>query len=235
MTIDYKIWDFPTLDVRSQLFHAPGQAFEGGFTSGGVRVTAPEPGGRAYLEVELSLQVNEWDAPFASWIMSKINGDIFRVPLVRTPQVVSTTSLDLGSEVFGLPWAQEGQYLESAWDNDENWSYGDLPIPVTSGALEGSTVVTVDLSEFGQVLKIGHVIGFDDSSYLVDEIEYDDNSATITVKPPFRKDIAVDDEIKLRPVFTGSISNGAEIRAAYEAQNVGYVQPARIIFTEVII
>lgn len=236
MTINYKIYDFPTLDVRSQLFHAPGQAFEGGFTSGGVRVSAPEPGGRAYLEIELSLQVNEWDAPFASWLMSKINGDIFRIPMVRTPQIVKSADLDLdGSELFGVPWSQEGLYPESTWNNGQNWAYGALPVPVTSGALEGTSIVVVDMSLFGPILKVGHVIGFADSAYMIDEIEYDENLATITVKPPFRKYIDVGDDINLRPVFTGSISNGSEIRAAYEAQNVGYVQPARIIFTEVII
>lgn len=552
MSINYTIYDFPTLDVRSQLFHAPGQAFEGGFTSGGVRVSAPEPGGRAYLEMELSLQVNEWNSPFASWLMSKINGDIFRVPLVRTPQIVSSVDLDLEtSELFGVPWESaipyggvsvggvsysqdftgsydatkftfsrasigtyvdidgllktaaidvvrvthapttgvlvepertnlysrnteidnaawtktnvtvvvneiasptgtidadriveaastgvlyyvlrstptlqigeqvvlsafvkeyagggaakryftmwaanggaitgqlrvtfdvatgsvaatgipsgdygfedygngwkrcwikvtatavgvvsfraklsnalsgatditpyngdgiSGMYLwglqaelgakptsvlltttttvtrsadhfvalntqdnnwtitygdnttqaqsyrgdlqlhsvvtkyviktltatrtanddnvDVPWDDGNNWSYGAMPVPVTSEALEGTTIVVVDMSLFGPILKVGHVIGFEDNAYLVDDIEYDENTATITVKPPLRRDVEAGDDISLRPVFTGSISNGSEIRAAYEAANVGHVQPARIIFTEVII
>ncbi len=236
MAIVLKVWDMPTLPVRAQLFYAPGQAFEGGFTSGGVRVTSPEPGGRAYLETELALQKGEWDDPFSSWLMSKTNGDIFRVKLVATPQLVPAAAMGIVTpETPGVPWSAEGFYDASPWDNSRNWSLGDTGAEVYAVGLEGSTIMQVDMTGFGPIIKHGHVIGHEDNSYVVDDIEYEDGIATITVKPPLRRDIAVGDLILFRPTFTGSISNGAELRATYEAMNVGLIQPARILFSEVIL
>lgn len=236
MSITYKIWDLPTLPVRAQLFYAPGQAFEGGYTSGGIRVTSPEPGGRAFLETELSLQTTEWDAPFSSWLMSKTNGDIFRIKLVATPQVVPALALGvIVPESRGVPWAAEGAYDRSPWDNGRNWALGDTAAVTVGISLEGSQYLTVDLTGFGPVIKHGHVIGHSDNSYMVDDIEYDGDIAVITVKPPLRANVIAGDLVLFRPNFLGSISNGAELRASYEAMNVGNIQPARIIFSEVVL
>lgn len=234
MAITYKIWDFPTLNIRSQLFYAPGAAFDGGFTGGSARFLSPEPGGRAFLETELSLQTNEWETPLSSWLMSKTNGEIFRIQLVKTPQLVSNAALGIipsGS----VPWSNEGQYPENQWDNNENWSLDDVFMTASTDALNGETILIVDTSLFGPVLRHGHVIGHNDNSYVIDDIEYDENIATITVKPPLRDDVSTDDFIMLRPYFLGNIANGSEIRTGYEASNNGHIQLSRIIFGEVIL
>lgn len=235
MAVTYKVWNFPALKVRSQVFYAPGAGFDGGFTSGGARISSPEPGGRAYLEVELALQVNERNAPFASWLMSKTNGDIFKTQLVRTPQIVSDEALGVINGSAGVPWAEQSAYPKNRWDNLANWSTADVVVSTDGTALEGETTITINMTNYGQILTYGHVIGHGDYSYIIDDIEYNDDVATVTIKPPLRKDVAINDLIYFRPFFLGSISNGSEIRASYEASNNGHIQLPRLIFSEVII
>jgi len=231
--IIYKVWDFPALPVQKQLFHVPGAAYEGGYTSGGARILSPEPGGRAVLEMQLAFQVKEWTIPFTSWLMSKVNGDIFRVKLAKTPQLIMSESLGLVGN-SGIEWAVEGQYSQKVWDNDQLWS-NDFAFPLLSSALEGSVTLVVDTLTYGEIFKFGHVIGHADNSYMIDNVEYVDNVATLTVSPPLRRNINEYDLILTEPYFTGNISNGAELKTLYEASNVGHIQTNRIIFQEVVI
>jgi len=233
MTINHKIYDFPNVPVKSQLFHVPGAAYDGGFTSGGARMLSPEPGGRAVLEMQIALQITEWGSPLSSWLMSKINGEIFRIKLTKTPQLIRSSALGL-IENAGIPWAAEGLYSQPAWDNSQLWS-NDFAFPVTSVALEGSTSVSIDMMTFGEIFKHGHVIGIHDNSYIILDIEYTDNVANLTVSPPLRRNVNLYDLILTEPYFTGNIANGNEMRVLYEANNVGYIQPNRIIFQEVIV
>ena len=221
-----KVYDFPSFRISEQLFHVPGAAFDGGHTSGGARILSPEPGGYGFLEIRPSLQVNEWQNPLSSWLMSKINGEVFKVRLAPTPQVV-------GSSVnqAGVPWDAQTIYPESPWSNHQNWQ-GDVAAFFTEEALEGTTTAVVDLSVVGQSLQPGHVIGHLATTYIVDEIEYDGNLATITVKPPWRAKISEGDNAYLRPYFTGSIANGSEIRASYRASDRGAIQLNRIVLVE---
>lgn len=542
MTLEYKIWDFPVVPIEKQLFHVPGAVFEGGFTSGGARIQSAEPGGRSVLEVQVAFQVAEWDFPFSSWIMSKMNGQIFRVPLTKTPQLISNTALNGGVDTpgnLGIPWAAwnepdygvgeivasgefttglpdgvtlerssvgtyfdadgvlqtaaidgaridhdpitgdvlgvliedaatnifswsedfsnaiwgpstatrdknylapngqldatlftivdvnscqirqigitlptvssfsifvkagtshtltmryvsfdtsvivrfdlstqivtliggvvvgtiedvgdgffrcsitptligsdltgdvyaylatdtgtnfgaavgnsmyvwgaqletgsaltsyiktmaapvaraadvltipnalgENQFqityddaseqvfpyaaslelnfgniarkyvqsyeliraangittLPSPWDNDQYWSDDGVAVDATAVALEGTSAVLIDMSALGPILKHGHVFGIGDTSYIVDDIEYDDeNIATVTVVPPLRTAVAVGDLIFFRPYFLGTISNGNEVLNTYDAENIGSIQIGRIMFDEVII
>lgn len=226
MTISYKVWNFPTFPISKQLFHVPGAAIDGGLTSGGARITSSEPGGNAVLEIQPSLQFNERDYPLSSWLMSKINGEIFSIRLAPTPQVAS-------ARVSGVPWGAETIYPDSPWSNQENWS-GDLAATYLSAALEGSNTLRIDMSEMGPVLRHGHVIGHMGNCYMVDDIVYNTAGiATITTKPPLRKNVAIGDTVYFRPYFTGSISNGQEIRKTYDAENNGAIQLERIIFNEV--
>ncbi len=224
MTIDYKIWEFPDFKIESQLFHVPGSVFDGGMTSGGARIASPEPGGRSVLEMKIAYQIGEWDAPFVSWLMSKTAGNIFRVQLINTPQ------LSYKESVGSIPWVDG-----SPWDNDKEWNSDGFYLETTAAALEGSTSISVDLLAYGEILKHGHVLGHGDNCYIIDEIEYAGTVATITLNPPLRKNVSLGDMIYTRPYFLGTIANGAEMRATYEASKVGGIQTNRIIFNEVIL
>lgn len=222
-----KIHTFPTdLKVSGQLFHVPGAAVEGGFTAGSVRIMSPEPGGRSVLEVQLALR-NEWDAPWMSWLMSKTNGQAFRVRLTKTPQLITSRSLI----------APRGD----AWQSEDiEWRApvlkNDLQTVFTTSALEGSNVVVIDISPIGPILQPGHVIGHLDHSYMCDDVEYiSQTQARITVTPPLRKTVTVGNTCLFTPWFLGTISNGSEITALYESAQRGHLQPGKIVFSEMIL
>lgn len=233
MTINFKIWDMPPLPVQKQVFHVPGASFDGGFTSGGARVYSPEPGGRSVLEMQFALQVSEWESPWMSWLMSKVNGEIFRIKLTKTPQIVSDASLnvpDIVANVTGVPWFDS----DLPWDDDALWE-DEAVIGTNVESLEGSVKLSVDVGTLGSILKHGHVIGHGDNAYMITDIEYTGTIAALTVTPPLRKNVSAGDIILLRPFFIGTISNGVEIRNSYDAGNVGHIQLSRIIFQESIV
>lgn len=220
MTIDPRVWDFPAIPISKQIFYVPGMVAEGGYTSGGARITSPEPGGFAMLEIQPSWQ-EEWSTPFSSWLMSKTNGQILRVQLAPTPQVASSAGRSaMRPDHMDLPVSQ-GQF--------------DLVSTFAAASLEGSNQVTIEMDGIGQLLAFGHVIGHAYETYLIDEIEYVGTNAVATVMPPLRRDIAIGDPALFRPYFTGQIINGGDIRASYDAENRGMVQPGKIILTEVIV
>ena len=218
-----RVWNFPTVPVSKQLFHVPGGAVEGGFTSGSVRMLSPEPGGRSVLELEIALSVREWEFPFASWLMSKGNGEVFRIRMAPTPQVVSAREP-------GTLWSRD-----VLWANHQPWA-NDITLTYATDALEGSSTVQVVMTGFGDIVRHGHVIGHGDSAYIVDDIVFDADTQTsiITVKPPLRRNITANDFAYFRPFFTGTISNIGEVRATYDASNNGAIQPGKFVFAEAI-
>ena len=227
MTINHKIWNFPTLKIESQLFHVPGSYFDGGLTSGGARIMSPEPGGRSVLEVGLAYQINEWNSPFSSWLMSKINGAIFKVQLTKTPQLASF----IGESNYKLKNSTSGVL----WDNDQLWDNDGASLAAVGTALEGAVAVSVSTGAFGEILKYGHVIGIGNYSYMIDDISYVGTRADIIVSPPLRTNVADGESVWLKPYFLGAIANGGEIRNSYDAGNIGGIKLNRIVFNEVII
>lgn len=221
-----RIYDFPDVTISKQLFHVPGQSQEGGFTSGGARITSPEPGGRSILELTMALQVGEWQNPVTSWLMSKINGQVLRVKLARTPQVVTSLNIAIPENDTGYPF--EDFYSRPRIQTDLEGRY-------TTAALEGTTSVVIDMRIFGRILLPGHVIGHGDNCYLVDEISYDSNlQATVVVTPPLRRDVTAGDTALFRPNFLGTISNGDSFRVTYDAEDIGMIQPGDITFNEAV-
>lgn len=218
-----KIYQFPTFRLESQLFHAPGAGFDGGLTSGGAQLITTEPGGFSVLEMTPALIDTEWDAPLASWIMSKISGQVFRARLAPSPQIAFSRQRGM----VAVPWSN-GQ----TWSNQQNWD-GDFTATYAAAALKGSLEVKFDLTGVGPIVGPGHVIGHDYSAFGIDEISYNGDVATALLTNPLRGDIAPGDNCYLRPWFTGRISNGAEIRAAYDA--MGHVKPGRIILQEAVL
>lgn len=212
-----KIYQFPTFRIESQLFHVPGAGYDGGLTAGGAQFITPEPGGFSMLELTTALIDTEWTAPLASWIMSKISGQVFRVRLAPSPQVAYSRRRGMNA----VPW-DNGQ----AWSNQKDWD-GDFTATYSADALQGSVTMRFDLTGVGPIVGPGHVVGHEYDSYLIDEITYEGDIATAVVTPPLARDIAAGDNCYLRPWFTGRIANGADIRAAYN--NLGHVKPGKII------
>lgn len=218
-----KIYQFPTFRIATQLFHVPGEGYDGGLTTGGAQLITPEPGGFGTLEIEPAIIDTEWDAPLASWIMSKINGQAFRVRLAPSPQIAYSKKRGMTA----VPW-DNGQ----AWSNQEEWD-GDFTATYAAEGLQGSITVKIDLTGVGPIIGPGHVVGHNYDTYAIDEISYAGNIATATVTPPLRRDIAAGDNCYLRPWFTGRISNGADMRAAYD--HLGHVQLGKIVLNEALL
>lgn len=213
-----RIYDFPAFIIESQLFHAPGAGYDGGLTAGGAQFITPEPGGFSMLEVAPALIDTEWVNPAVSALMSRISGQVLRIRVSATPQVAwSRQRLDHLNFDLAHPTGAR---------NDAQTTF-------TAGALIGAVTVSIDMAQFGGLLREGHVIGHAFDTYLVDEIEYVGTVANITVKPPLRRNIAFGDICLFTPWFTGRISNGADIRAGYN--NMGHVKPGNIIMHEAVI
>ena len=218
-----KIYQFPTFRIETQLFHSPGAGYDGGLTSGGAQFITPEPGGFGVLEIAPAIIDTEWDAPLASWVMSKISGQVFRVRLAPSPQIAYSKKRGM----VAVPW-DNGQ----TWSNQENWD-GDFTAIYSAAALKGSVTMSFDLTGVGPIVGPGHVVGHEYDTYLVDEISYVGNVATAIVTPPLRRDIAAGDNCFLRPWFTGRISNGADIRAAYN--NMGHLRLGNVVLQEAVV
>lgn len=218
-----KIYQFPTFRIETQLFHAPGAGYDGGLTSGGAQFITPEPGGFGVLEIAPAIIDTEWDAPLASWIMSKISGQVFRVRLAPSPQIAYSRKRGMTA----VPWGN-GQ----TWSNQEEWD-GDFTGTYAADALKGSVTMSFDLTGVGPIVGPGHVVGHDYETYWIDEISYVGDVATAIVSPPLRRNIAAGDNCYLRPWFTGLISNGADIRSAYN--NMGHVKPGNIVLQEAVL
>ncbi|MEB3419887.1 hypothetical protein ACFSDD_10945 [Salipiger marinus] len=209
------IYDWRTNCVPlNQVFRAGGQSGDSGLTLGGVRVGNPEPGGRAELRMGFAAFVTEEANIDASWTISRImNGAVMRVPVHDSVQLVSAAALS-GPESGGLPW-----------DNGEPWATGaywewNPTAPVTAAAARGATSVSADLGDYGQVLKIGHVVGFTvgayDFAHAVMDISYDaDDVATITVSPPLRRPLTTDHALKFRPRMLAVCANAASVMTTF--------------------
>ena len=170
------------------------------------------------LEIELSINDGQWADPSASWLMSKVSGQILRIRLSKTPQIA---------------WSSErNNHLDPDWKNASR-DNSDGVSAFLVDAPKGSLAVTVNLSAFGKILRPGHVIGHAFDCYMVDEIAYAGSVASFTVSPPIRRDILAGDDCLITPWFTGRISNGADMRSQYN--HLGHIKMGNIILHEAII
>lgn len=235
MIVAPTIYDWPSLIVPSaQLFYAGGQMQDGGFTSAGARVGYPEPGGRSFLDLEFNHQKYGATDTLISWLMSKIaNGNLFRVPIAQTAQVLTSADLGLSAaSTGGLLWAAEGVLPARAWDGGNLWAFEPGAI-AAAAALEGTTELSIDVGDLPSALRVGHVFGIVDTAYLVDDIEWDGAIATITVDPPLRADVSADDFITFRPKMVCMASNPESFRSNYKVGNL--IQPGPIRMSEAIL
>lgn len=228
MTIAPTIYDWPAIVPARQLFHAGGQAFDGGFTARGAKLRSPEPGGRAFLEMEFGYQKHGATDPLVSWVCSKIaNGNIFRVPLSRSPQLISAADLGLSSD-DGVPWAAEGAFASGPWDNGQNWSF-EVGAYANAAALDGAVSIEIDMGNLPAMLKSGHVIGVGNGVHLVDDIEWDDTVAALTLDPPLRADVAAGDYVTFRPKMLCVAENPESFRGLYESADLIKLGSVRFI------
>lgn len=216
MTYVPVIYDWrSTIVPVDQVFRAGGNAVAGGMTLGGASVESPEPGGRGELVLEVAALANANSNLDASWTVSRLlNGAVFRVRLFSpTVQLVPDSALG-GSTELGVMWSNG-----LGWAGNVPWAF-DPSASVTAIAAKGSQSFTVDMAALGQVLGLGHVIGFRlegyDFAHVVTDIGYSAaNVATVTVSPPLRRALAVGSAMKFRPSFTCTCVNAREVMGTF--------------------
>ncbi len=221
MSITYTVLDFPNIGIKGQAFYCPGSYVEGGITSGGAVVSTFEPGGYGMLDIAPARRDESVSDPEISWLMSQTNGQIFRVALTATPQLLTERTINDRAVA---------QYPTTLF------AKRSLRSTFTDDALKGGRTVKIDTSEIGPSLKRGHLIGHDNSCYMVDSVSYETGGeATVIVSPPLRADIEIGDTVRFTPFFTGQIINGSEIRASYDSANNGAIDLPTIRMREVIL
>lgn len=208
------------------LFSAGGQSIAGGMTLGGASVSNPEPGGRAELVMAFATFPDPAQNLDASWTISRIrNSAIMRLQILSSVQLVPWADLDVADT--GQTWANG-----AAWANDAPWRASPFA-PIAVAALAGVETVTVDLSILGDIVQIGHVIGFFvdgyDFAHMVMDVEYDAGEATLTVSPPLRRGLTTDDRMMFRPKMLGVCVNAAEVAGMFQRGRHVQLQPARFV------
>ena len=194
MTYSPVIYDWKSsIEPVAQLFRAGGLSIAGGMTVGGVYTQNPEPGGRGELFLEFDAFANANTNLDASWTLSRImNGNVFRIPLWRpSVQIVSDAAL--------------GAITTAA---------------ITLAAASGTQSVKANLAPTGQVLKDGHVIGFNTGGFqfthIITSISYDgSNVATMTINPPLRRALTTSDALQFRPTMLAFCKNPREVATNY--------------------
>lgn len=225
-----EILEFPTFPVTEQGFYVGGEAISGGLTSGGARILSPEPGGFATLDYTPSLITTEWQSPLMSWVMSNVDGVVFRVRLAATPQIL--TGVDPWvNHPNGTPWD-----TDTPWNDGTNWR-DDFVGLYTQPSLKSSNVLTFTVpTGVERSVEKGIVIGHKNRAYLIQSFEkINDTTIRAVVKPPLREPVAINDIVYFRPFFLGTISNGSEVKQTYKRALAGQIEPNRILFAEAIV
>lgn len=195
---------------------------------GGILTMTREPGGFSTLTYEFTAFGGAVAPRMVSWLTSAIrNARIFRLPIVISPQLVPAVDFGVSAsaDFSGVPWANN-----QPWSNGSNWAFEPIA-PVASLGLKGSTQIIIDMTELGQILWHGHVIGEGRNAYMVDDIEYEGVYAYATVSPPLRRTVNVGSRVLFRPYMTGICTSPDGFEDMFD--RAGIVRPGTVTFTEV--
>jgi len=227
------IYDWRTSIIpRDQLVMAGRAAQSGGMTLGGALTSYGVAGGRTVLDMAFNTLKSEANVD-ASWTYSRVMADaILRIPIRRSVQLVPTADLGGADLLDGVPWAG-GQ----PWATGENWAWSPFA-PLAAAALRGAASVSVDMGSLGQVLRIGHVVGFlkdgIPTAHVVMDIAYDgEDVATVTVQPELRRGLDAGDPLLFRPSMLATCQNPDSLAATFSYGR--YTQPGGARFVEALL
>lgn len=222
-----------SLRPLSQVLRAGGQARDGGMTVGGASVSSPDPGGRMEMNVTFqkfaTTRQMETDV---SWTISRaMGGALFRVPVCVSRQLVPAADLTVPDD--GTPWSED-----QPWAGDVNWA-ADPWISVAMFGAKGSETAVVDMAGLGEIIRVGHVVGFSSGAYdfahVVMDVTYDGDEATLTISPPLRRDISPAigetpaDRMRFRPKFIAFVANPDDLMAQPMDRRFMSLGPARFV------
>lgn len=233
MTVTPPIYDWRRSIVpRDQLVIAGRAAQSGGMTLGGALTSYGVAGGRITLDMAFSTLPREANAA-ASWTYSRVMAQaILRIPIRCSDQLVPAADLGGAAVMDGVPWS-DGQ----PWATGENWAWSPIA-PLAADALRGAESFKVDMSGVGEVLRVGHVIGFSagqiDAAHVVMDIEYDAaDVATVTVQPSLRRAMDAGAPMLFRPSILATCQNPDALAGTFAYGR--FTQPGAARFVEAIL
>lgn len=187
------------------------------------------PGGRVRVDMTFDTQ-RIASGPDYSWTVSKLKGNIFRLPygIWQTPQVAQDGDLGLARGYLsrGVPFSSGALFSGGS-------GFRFTPTLETAGtALEGNNTIAIDETRWPGYLAYGKWIGLGRGAYHVEDIDRDGVIATVTVGPTFRRDIAAGEFVSLRPSVVCQARDISSFVAMFD--NVDMVQPGQLSMYEVI-
>ena len=228
-----QIYDWPkSIAPSGQLFMVAGQAQDGGFTTMGARVLTPEAGGRSMLDFTFGWHSRKESGPLYSYLVSKVtNGNVFRIPIWDSPQLVRYADLGFDGVPGSLPWQGPGG-VTAYWSDGTGWE-AQFGVAAIGTRQEGKTDLVLNMAGLARGLTHGHLIGVAGRAYLVDDIIYAGNNAMVTVTPPLRTDVGAGDQVTFRPRMLGVCVNPESFKALFQPAEL--VQPGNITFVEALV
>lgn len=222
------LFDWPSrVRPSRQIVTAIGNTADGFVSRSSYENDLPISGARNQLRLAFGYH-QDIDATWAAWIIQNLRRGWFRVPLLTCPQLCNGAALVAAERSYplGVPFST-GEYFSTG--------YGFLfnpTVDVSTGVLEGNSVVVLDESRYPNELMHGKVFGMGRAVYHVNEIERDGDLATVTFSPPARREIEAGEEATLRPSLICKPANVSSFVSAFEPANL--IQPGELIMNEVV-
>lgn len=226
MTVPLFYWPERVRPSR-QIVSAVGNTTDGFISRSSYENDLPISGARNQLRLAFGYHQSV-DAAWAAWIIQNLRRGWFSVPLLTCPQLCNGAALVAAEAAYaqGLPFSTE-EYFSTGYGFRFNPT-----VDVSTGVLEGNSVVVLDESRYPDELTHGKIFGMGRAVYHVNEIERDGDLATVTFSPPARRDIEVGEEATLRPSLICKPADVSSFINAFEPADL--IQPGELVMNEVV-
>lgn len=209
------IYDWPVeIKPMATVIIAPSHTIDGALSQNGFESDVQLGGARCQMRLSFA-PTSYKGGHMASWLMNQARGAVFRVPVFNTPQLAKDATIEANEALYGsgIPFST-GEPFSTGY----GFSY-DPFVTLVADVLAGNNTIVLDVSNHPTALKYGNVFGLGRSTYIIDEIDFEGNLATIKCRPPFRRNytVADDDLVTLRPKMLGQIAEPNKVIEKFNA------------------
>lgn len=185
------------------------------------------PGGRVQLSMEFGYRQKTTDIEAVSWLVSKLRGNIFRVPIPKSVQVARYEDLGLAHGAYGkgIPFDEGVLFAEGV-----GFAF-DPTLDTAGSALEGEMEIAIDETRWPGLLRYGKWIGIGFGAYHIADVVRVGTTVTVTVEPPLLRDVAAGEFVSLRPSLICQAKDAASFASAFEPADL--IQPGSLVMTQV--
>lgn len=224
------VYDYPAIMVPADSkVRALTSRIGPGLMFGGPRVASPEPGGLMAVDFSFATLKGEDASRLYGWVYDQLEGgaSVFLIRLMDHVETVRASALGLTSG--SIPFSSNG--VTSTFSDGTGFALSPT-VEVAEAALDKSGVVKLDVSQYGRVLKLGHLIGFGDTCNRIMGISYSGDIATIELRLPLRAALVPGQRARLWPRIKAQAS--PETIGGFKAlHRYGrFTQPGPVTFEE---